>query len=92
VKHYNSISHATSNEDGLEEVTITREAGIFEWSAMMLKAGTTNIGREIVECYVADGTQWRNKATGEIPGHEKQLELFEIKGYLKQQSAAMDRM
>ena len=44
--HYLSLRHCTANEDGDEEITIVRLAGLLEWSAMMLKSGTTNVGRE----------------------------------------------
>lgn len=89
--HYLSLRHCTANGD--EEITIVRLAGLLEWSAMMLKSGTTNVGREVTECYIADRKQqWRNKATGEVPGREKQLELFEIKCSMQANSAAMDRM
>jgi len=85
-----SIRHATSNEDGVEELAIERELSTFEYLTAALKAGTFKIPTTITEVWVARGTQWVDKVTGIAPDHEKQFELFNAKGEMKRQSQRMD--
>jgi len=85
-----SIRHATSNENGVEELAIERELSTFEYLTAVAKAHTFKIPTTITEVWVVDGLQWVDKATGIAPDHEKQLELFYAKAEMKRRSASMD--
>ena len=70
-----SIRHATSNEDGMEELAIERELSILEYLTAVAKARSFKIPNTITEVYVVRGAQWVDKATGNIPDHKKQYRL-----------------
>jgi len=89
MRDWKSVSYRTANEDGVEEITITRDMGLFEWSRHMLQAGSIHCEREITEVYVVDGVRWVEKTTRTAPEFERQHELFEIKGELKRQSSQL---
>jgi hypothetical protein len=89
MRDWKSVSHCTANEDGVEEITITRNMGLFEWSHHMLQAGSIHCDREITEVYVVDGLQWVDKKTRIAPDADKQYELFEIKGSFKKYGCSL---
>jgi len=85
-----SIRHATSNEDGVEELAIERELSTLEYLTAVAKARTFKIPNTITEVWVVRGLQWADKVTGDIPDHEKQIELFYAKAEITRQSRLMD--
>ena len=78
-----SIRHATSNEHGVEELAIERELSTLEYLTAAAKALSFKIPNTVTEVYVARGLCWVDKKTGEIPDHEKQIELFYAKAEVK---------
>ena len=76
---YKSISYCTANEDRKEEITVTYDLGLFEWSKLMLRSGSVNIEREVTDAYVGEGTIWVNKMTGKATNNEMQHRLGMIK-------------
>jgi len=85
-----SIRHATSNEDGLEELAIERELSTLEYLTAVAKARTFKVPNTITEVYVVRGLCWVDKKTGEIPDNDKQYQLFCAKGEVTRQSALID--
>jgi len=85
-----SIRHCTSNEHGVEELAIERKLSTCEYLTAAAKALSFNVPTTITEVYVARGLCWVDKKTGEIPDHEKQIELFYAKGEIKRNIWAME--
>ncbi len=85
-----SIRHATSNEHGVEELAIERELSTLEYLTAAAKARSFKIPNTKEEVYVSRGLCWVDKKTGDIPDHEKQIELFYAKASVKRQSELMD--
>lgn len=89
MKQYLSITHVTSNEHGEEELTL--ESPLPMWKAVMSALSGIPVVKSTAKSYVAKGTFWVDKNTGERVDDEMQYELFECKAYAKQNWPFGDR-
>lgn len=84
-----STMYATANENEAEEIQLDYYRSGIEMLLAFLKTFETQDPR-VTETFVYDGRRWINKDTGEIPNHDKQFELFEIKARMNHRSMFED--
>ena len=83
MKDYYSIRHATSNENGVEEIEL--EIRLTPWEKWMysIKYFTLTVPETRTNVYVAKGPYWVDKETGMIPDETTQYECYEAKAWLR---------
>ena len=90
LRNYTSICHATSNEDGEEQLTLEYETGFHRMVYLMFKNRTLKVPAIQREEWIVEGTRWIGKYSRNPADDKKQFELFEAKGYVKRLDWARD--
>lgn len=80
---YVSVSLASKNENGREELAVHRRLSFLEQLVWAWQKRTLNPPLSWVDVYEVRGTVWVDKRTGETPGFDTQHECFVLKGDIK---------
>ena len=85
MKNYLSVTHISSNENGEEELVLESHWNWLETLAFCFSEFHYPVLPPTKkEHYIARGTFWVEKETGVKVDSEMQFELFECKGWVKQ--------
>jgi len=83
VKDYRSVRHATSNEKGVEELSLESYLTLWEKLKHMVRNRTFKTPPFRTNVYVMKGSYWADKKTGQIVDETTQYECFEAKVWIR---------